>query len=552
LTSATVLLLGLWGVGLIYAQPSDSLSVSGTVFEIGSDGAASLPVAAVEVELIEFIKVDGSPTRSPVGTAYTDPQGSYQFHPQHTGDYYVEVRKDGYRYSTPLFYGISVKLDQAHPTAMSAFTLMRTGASITGRVIDQDGQPVPDLKIVVQRPGPKIPGVIAGNDATAVTAADGTFTAADLEPGPHVIQLSSRAGYEARVEPHFSADGLKTIDQDFETTYWPGGTAQQTASIPVSPGAATAIGTIKIRKAPYYRVHVSVPYVECEAGEKWTFSAVYSGDVTFTRGDQIPCTNDFLVSNLRPGTYSFRLISSRLSRDAPAPRQWALASVVISNKNSDVTLRFEPEAQIYGRIVAVDGASLPAFDKIQVFARSEAGPSTAQPVSPDVEGKFVLTNLAFPRHRIIVQGLPPQYYVKEIRLNGEPLPDATATLAPAVNQVEIVIDDKPGAIAGTVIDGDKPVSGAMVRLFPKVLQAGNFAGNVRTDKEGRFQFNGLAPGEYRILALPSATGAQPAGYAEAATAESVAESVAQSVAQSVKVERGGTVTITLTPASPSH
>jgi hypothetical protein len=103
------------------------------------------------------------------------------------------------------------------------------------------------------------------------------------------------------------------------------------------------------------------------------------------------------------------------------PGKWALASVAISNKNSEVTLSFEPETQIYGRFVAFDGASLPAFNKIQVFARSEAGPSAAQPVSPDVEGKFVLTNLAFPRHRIIVQGLPPQYYVKEIRLNGQAL-----------------------------------------------------------------------------------------------------------------------------------
>jgi hypothetical protein len=321
LTSATVLLLGLWGVGLTYAQPSDSLSVSGTVFEIGSDGAASLPVAGVEVNLIEFIKVDGSPARSPVASTYTEPQGSYQFHLQHTGDYYVEVRKDGYRYSTPFFYGISVKLDQAHPTAKSAFTLMRTGASITGRVIDQDGQPVPDLKIVVQRPGSNIPGVIWGHDATAVTAADGTFTAADLEPGPHVIQISSRAGYDPRVEPQFSADGLNIIDQDFETTYWPGGAARQTASIPVSPGATMAIGTIKIRKVPYYRAHVSVRYVECEAGEKWTFSAVYTGEVTFSRRNQIPCTNDFLVSNLRPGTYSFRLTSFRLTKDAPAAGQ---------------------------------------------------------------------------------------------------------------------------------------------------------------------------------------------------------------------------------------
>jgi hypothetical protein len=264
MTQAAILLLGVWGAGLIYAQPADLLSVSGTVFELGSDGAATLPVAGVEVNLIEFVLVDGTPTRSPAATAYTDSRGAYQFHPQHTGDYYVEVNKDGYRYSTPRFYGASVKLDQAHPTAKSIFTLMRPGASITGRVVDEDGQPVPNLKIVVQGAAARrVPGLIMSVDVTAVTAADGTFIAANLSPGPHVIQISSSVRYQPKVEPHFSADDLNTVDQDLETSYWPGGTLRPIASIPVSPGASATVGTIQIRKMSYYRVHVSVPRAEC-------------------------------------------------------------------------------------------------------------------------------------------------------------------------------------------------------------------------------------------------------------------------------------------------
>jgi len=540
MTQAAVLLLGVWGTGLIYAQPADLLSVSGTVFELGSDGAATVPVAGAEVSFIEFVLVDGSPTRSPVATAYTDARGDYQFHPQHTGDYYVEVKKGGYRHAPSGSYGASMKLDQAHPTAKATFTLMRAGASITGRVVDEDGQPVPGLKIAVQvAVALRVPGVIMGVDVTAVTAADGTFTAADLSPGPHVIQISPHVRYQAKVEPYFSADDLNTVDQDLETSYWPGGTAQAIASVPVSPGASTTVGTIKIRKMSYYRVHVSVPRVECEAGEKWTFSAVYSGEATFTKSNQITCTGDFLVSNLRPGTYSFRLI-----RDGP-PRKWALASVVVSNKNSEVALSFEPEAQIHGRLVALEGASLPPFNKIEILVVPE-GPSALQRAAPDAEGKFVLTNLAFPRHRISVQGLTPSYYAKEIRLNGARLPDGTVTLATAANQVEIVIDDKPGAIAGTVFDGHKPVTEAMVRLFPKVpSQLANPMRNIRTDKQGRFQINGLTPGEYQILALPSATGPQSVGYAKA-----VAQLAAS--AQSVKVERGGTVTVTLPLTDPSQ
>ncbi len=534
------LLVGFFAVvnGRAYAQATDSLEIRGTVLELGSDGAASLAVAGVEVSLIEFVHVGANVTRSPVGTTYTDPRGAYLFHPEHTGDYYVEIKKEGYRYASNRVYGASVKLDQAHPTAQSTFTLMRSGGSITGRVVDEDGQPVPNIRVAIQGPGLALPGFAFGGDATAVTATDGTFTAADVLPGPHVVRISSAAGGQEKVDPRFSPDDLKIVDEDLETTYWPGGTARPTASIPVSPGGSVSAGTIRIRKVPYYRVHVSVPRVECQAGEKWTFRARYSSEVSLERPRPLPCTNDFLVSNLRPGTYSFLL-----QKDAPAPAEWALASVDISSKNIEVALNLEPEAQIIGRIVAATGATLPPLDKIRVYTISSA--SGPPPASPDAEGKFVLKSLKFPSHRIVVAGLTKDYYVKEFRLNGASSPSDTVTLSPAANQLEIVIDDKPGVIAGTVTDGDKPAAGAMVRLYPKVPPFANSDAGARTDNQGRFQINGLTPGEYGVLALPSTTGPQPAGYAEAVTQLAAR-------ARTITVERGGTATVTLPLSDPLH
>ena len=202
-----------------------------------------------------------------------------------------------------------------------------------------------------------------------------------------------------------------------------------------------------IRKVALYRAHVSVPHVECAVGEKWTFSAVYSGEVTLNFPRPTPCTSDFLVSNLRPGTYSFRL-----EKNAPAPAKWAVATVDISTKNVEVALTLEAEAQIFGRFVAADGATLSPLEKLRVSAGGNATGLSAIP--PDAEGNFVLANLKFPDHKVAVAGLTKDYYVKEFRLNGASLPTDELSLGPGANQLQIVIDDKPGVISGTVTDGD--------------------------------------------------------------------------------------------------
>lgn len=456
-------------------------------------------------------------------------------------DYWVEVKKEGYNVSPQ--YGVAAKLDQTHSTAKSTFTLVRRGSKVTGRVVDEDGEPISNIRIVVQSPGPGLSNIISGTDATAVSASDGTFTASDVMPGLHVVRVLPRTTGMPKIVTQFSTDDFEIVDQDIESSYWPGGTAQPSASIQVGPGGSASVGTVKLRKVSLYRAHVTVPHLECAAGEKLAFSASYSGEVALNFPRATPCTSDFLVSNLRPGRYSFRL-----EKDSPAPAKWAVASVDISNKSVEVALTLEAEAQIFGRFVAADGAKLPPLDKLKVSAGGNATGPSALP--PDAEGVFVLTNLKFPDHKVAVGGLTKDYYIKEFRLNGASSPTDELTLGPGANQLQIVIDDKPGVISGTVTDGDKPAAEAEVRLYPKDLPPDRLplpvsGSSLRTDQIGKFQINGLKPGEYRIVAWqPPPTGSRPGGFGDI-----LAKLAA--LAQSITVERGGTANVDLKLTDPS-
>ena len=217
------------------------------------------------------------------------------------------------------------------------------------------------------------------------------------------------------------------------------------------------------------------------------------------------------------------------------------ARIVGTASDIDLALHLEPEAEIIGRILAADGATLPPLDKIGVSTKPAivgfAGGGL--PVIADAEGKFVLRNLKFPRHQVILTGLPRQYYVKEIRFNGAPSPDWQVTLSPGVAQLEIVIDDKPGTISGTATDGDKPAGQALVILLTPSLQPAQPP--ALTDPQGNFQFTGIVPGEYRAIAV-SRFSTRPEDL------DTVTQLAAHT--ETIRVERGGTSTISLTLAAP--
>jgi hypothetical protein len=95
------------------------------------------------------------------------------------------------------------------------------------------------------------------------------------------------------------------------------------------------------------------------------------------------------------------------------------------------------------------------------------------------------------------------YHVKEIRFSGIAVAENAITMNQdaAGSLLEIVIDDKPGMISGTVTEGDKPVRQPIVLAIKwSIASAGRGCGR-KSDDRGNFQIAGLAPGEYRVSAI---------------------------------------------------
>jgi hypothetical protein len=112
-----------------------------------------------------------------------------------------------------------------------------------------------------------------------------------------------------------------------------------------------------------------------------------------------------------------------------------------------------------------------------------------------------MQQLPWQRHQINVLGLPPNYYVKEFRYNGVPAEQGILNTTPGA-QLEIVIDNKAASVSGTVT----PVAEGSVMLVKWPLPSPQMIGALRPTsqiRDGRFQFAGLAPGDYRFIAVPA-------------------------------------------------
>ena len=500
--------------GLACAQSPTALKIRGTVVE------GTLGIGGVTVTLYEFGHTPAeATTRTVFAVTFTDSQGAFVFHPLRTGAYYVEVKKDGYfaeSYNGPTVdpvdsTGDAVTVDASHPLQERKFSLMRLG-ELRGRIVDEDGKPLAKLRV----------GIRPGTITPVVTDQDGYFTAAKLRPGDYSVSVVRRG---PQILPEFSEEDLKVVDEDLEISNSPG------VPIPVRSGASISVGTITARKTRYYRAHLSVQVGDCAEGEQWMFSTTTVGF-----GPSVPCGKEFLVRNLAPGSHTFTLSTSGRTGE----KRWASAAVEVADRNLDVSMTMSSGADINARLVAVEGVTLPT-GKITIAVRPVNGSVLGnQMVAERPAGQFLIRGLPAIRHQASVNGLTGRFYVKEIRYNGLIVADGVFTPIPgAPGQLEIIIDDHAATISGTVAERDKVSGGVMVAAvkWPMSSDAPFSTVSAMADEQGRFQIGGLAPGEYRILAV---------------TTGDLAQMQPDTVnrAEKVTLERGGSQTVSLKIVDP--
>lgn len=495
--------LVVFAAGLCLAQqpvPPENATISGVVY--GADSKA-LRLATVRLE------PPPSEASVPERVTQTDSQGSFEFDEVASGRYLLAVERTGYLnslYQGPKGPVLTIKSGQT----MTGVAMKMTPQSIiAGRVVDDEGEPLPGASVSVGSYSPPegcrtcvLPG------AAGTTDADGTFSIGELVPGRYVVSVA----VPPKLAQARKASSSETRQEVYVTTYYPDAT-DRAASTPIeltAGGQARGL-EIKLQKAAVYKVSGRV--VKASTGEAVgidTLSLIRQGNGPpglSARSVGVGAGGEFSFDAVLPGDYFLEAKSSTNTDDTPALVGWQ--PIAVGDADLDrVLVEMKPALELSGKIV-VEGQPPSAWPQITLTPIDGLNYLDSPMVGSD--GRFHLTGLEPESYQLTVGRMPPPLYLKSIRLNGRRIDPVF--IGPAVNgtvngildvasspgaSLEIVLSQGTLSLSGVVTDSDGPVGPGIFVLASSETLPLQITG---TDDMGRFLFKGLPPGQYSLVAM---------------------------------------------------
>ena len=534
------------------AATPETGSISGVV----TNAAAGAPVVGVRV----FIPARGGP----LADTTTDAQGRYTLSEVRAGRRHVIT--DFSEWGSPLAGGRRIVSLRAGQDLRSINFLLQPEPSISGKVVDDNDEPLPGVEVVLLGREYFLGGLRYFSRFTVRTNDQGEYRIVHrVAPGTGWLLLARQL--KRKMNPISDApEDPKLRRPAMIPTYYASAVSPEGGTlVMLRPGERREGVDIRMLRSPSYCLGAQVD-VQGQPGELsfWIHQAEPSfglgatgGSVGLPSGGRVGPDGKIRVCGLHRG--DFRL--SAFSGDRNFPDSFGTTLVSITDRDiRGITVAPQPRLPLSGQVVwAGEPPDEPVESEVVVSVtplhRTVGGFNSGR---SSVPGEFAVQarqSLAGGH----IDPLMDEYavrvrlrragslYLKDVTYGGTSVLHKPFYLGSAMAGAELrVIADHDGGVLETrVADGDgDPVAGAHVIVIPKeaktvrTLAATRVTGE--TDQNGEYTSPGLAPGAYYVLAT------------KAAVTDYSPETIstlfnARLKAKEVQVEPSDTVQLTLEP-----
>jgi hypothetical protein len=429
----------------------------------------------------------------------TSSSGWFAMQDVESGSYSLTVTKRGYAH---LVYGAhgagrqgtALSLDPGQHLE-NIMLRMSPQAVIAGRVVDEDGDPVPNIQLQLlhysYRKGKRKlePWDNSGTNDL------GEYRLFGLSPGKYYLSATPAEGPR-----------LYTGRQGYAPTYYPATNDPASAgALELQPGTLLRGVEITLMKTRTVRLRGRVvdPAGPATMGVNVMLTPREGAESMFER--QLSANMDsqggFEFPSVIPGAYLVQAF-----KHAGANKMYAATQAVDARGNDveNIVLELAPAAELKGYL-RVEGHPLANVADLQVYLQPD-GPNYAGwaggPMKAD--GSFTILNVIPTHYELNVHGFPEDYYIKSAALGGKDILEAGINFTRGTSgAIEIVLASTGGQVEGVVLNADQqPATEASVVAVPDQPRRSHvrFYKDGQTDQYGRFTIKGIAPGRYKLFA----------------------------------------------------
>jgi hypothetical protein len=459
------------------------------------------PIRKANIELTPDDQEEGTSH-----TAVTDPEGRFKIDNIEPGRYTLSVQHSGFSGERKHRRGRSLTLDPGQEMKDLVFRLQAT-AVITGKIVDNDGDPVPNARVfVTSYQGPDRRRGFAGIGQTNDL---GEYRISNLESGRYLITANPEIQFfqRSRVEGH-----RKPVPY---ITYYPG-TTDKAQAVPVELHSGDELpANLALTYGPAFRIRGTVSGIPATeiAGLSVMLGSKDAGWPMGASDAEVKKDGSFEIHNVLPGSYFVWLMNSTGTPEA------MFAAQTIEVKDSDLeNVRLTPvsTSEVRGLLRMENGQKADWAD-VSLFLQSSDDPldsrgefggqreTTTAQVKQD--GSFDMKTVPAGNYNVrVFSGLAAlrDCFMKSVNAGGKDVADSGFTVSGGTLFLDVVLSSNGAHADGVVVDEkNQPVADAEVVVIPEATRQKrrDLYQQGTTDQDGHFNVPGLNPGEYTVMAL---------------------------------------------------